>query len=432
MIDLPDAFLSSISRQLHSEMPAFLATYENEAVRALRRNPLKPVPDSALPPHGLTVPWEHEGILIPSDSAAGTHPLHEAGAWYLQEPGAMLPVAVLNPQPGEKVLDLCAAPGGKSTQIAGRMLGRGLLVCNEPVKKRAMILSRNIERLGVTNALVVSAAPEALAGQWPEGFDAVLVDAPCSGEGMFRRHPETISEWSPQIAEGCAVRQTGILEAASMLVRPGGRLVYSTCTFNSLENEENVKAFLLRHRDFSLQAFSLPGAAAPDGHFTCWPHHVQTEGQFAALLVRHGDGKAILPPSARQHQPDRTALRCLASFCAQAPRANLVIGNTLACLPFYPDCGRIPVLRAGLHLGEARENYFMPDHALAMACEHPPFPCVPVSAEEARRFQAGEILRVDEGFQGWVYPTLSGLPLGWGKAVSGQLKNHYPKGLRRP
>ena len=243
--NLPEAFVSRMERQLGNELPAFLRSLEEAPVRGIRLNTLKPTtgtdPFRKLPP----VPWSREAYALPAESDAGSTILHEAGAFYLQEPGAMLPAAVLDAQPGEKVLDLCAAPGGKSTQIGTAMKGEGLLVCNEPVQKRTRILSGNIERIGLPNTIVTCAWPAQLADQWPEGFDAVMVDAPCSGEGMFRRVPESRREWSEEQARGCAQRQREILDSAARLVRPGGRLVYSTCTYNPEENERNADWFLL-------------------------------------------------------------------------------------------------------------------------------------------------------------------------------------------
>ena len=220
MTELPQAFLSQMAAQLKGEMAAFLRTYDEPYQRGLRVNPWKRptlLPDDC----GERVPWEENGHYLALTSTAGADVLHEAGAWYLQEPSAMLPAAVLNAQPGEHVLDLCAAPGGKSTQSGLRMGGQGVLVCNEPVWERAKILSQNIERMGIPNALVVSAYPDQLAQRWPEAFDAIQVDAPCSGEGMFRRHPETRAEWSPESPAGCAKRQAEILDRAAEMLRPG-------------------------------------------------------------------------------------------------------------------------------------------------------------------------------------------------------------------
>ena len=430
--DLPEAFIREAAERLGDELPAFLRAYGEPPLRGIRLNPLKP---AAARPRGLgaAVAWARDGFELSADSDAGAVPLHEAGAWYLQEPSAMLPAAVLSPRPGERVLDLCAAPGGKSTQLAAMLQGKGLLVCNEPVAKRAQILSRNLERMGVANSLAVCAMPDALAERWPGGFDAVLADAPCSGEGMFRRHPETCGEWTPESPAGCAARQAQILDAAARLVRRGGRLVYSTCTFSRAENEETVAAFLDRHGDFSLQPFALPGISAPEGVFTCWPHRLRGEGQFAALLVRAGDEKASMRPDRSLGRPGKDQLAAWRSFQPDSPlEPTAVLGDTLVCLPDCPDVRGLKVLRCGLHLGQARGKLFQPDHALALAAEGPAVPRLPVTEEEAARWQAGEALPVPDELRGWVLPALDGLALGWGKASGGQLKNHYPKGLRRP
>lgn len=198
MIALPQGFIDNMAARLDAqELPAFLAAMDAPYYRGIRLNPMKPC---AVLPEGLLVPvpWAKTGYYLSLDSKAGAVPLHEAGAWYLQEPSAMLPAAVLQAQPGERILDLCAAPGGKATQSALAMAGEGLLVANEPVPKRAAVLARNMERMGIPNSVVVSALPEQLAKRWPGAFDGVQVDAPCSGEGMFRKHPETRTEWQPE------------------------------------------------------------------------------------------------------------------------------------------------------------------------------------------------------------------------------------------
>ena len=289
-IKLPEDFISRMRQQLGDELTAFLHALEEPPVRGIRMNPLKVTEAEKALTEGGRVPWAKDGYYLAPDSAAGSMILHETGAYYIQEPGAMLPAAVLDARPGEKILDLCAAPGGKSTQIGCGMQGEGLLVCNEPVPKRAAILSSNIERMGLPNTIVTCAKPDQLAKQWPEGFDAVMVDAPCSGEGMFRRDPETRNEWTQDKADGCAERQQEILSAAARLVRPGGRLVYSTCTYNPRENEENARWFTAQFPEFRMEAFSLPGIDAPEGMFTCYPHRLKGEGQFAALFRKAGEG----------------------------------------------------------------------------------------------------------------------------------------------
>ena len=432
MNTLPRQFVENMAGRLGDELPAFLRSYEEPYLRGIRLNPLKPVENSALPEGiGESIPWEPYGRYLAMDSDAGATPLHEAGAFYLQEPSAMLPAAVLNPRPGERVLDLCAAPGGKSTQLGLRMAGQGLLVCNEPVPKRAQVLARNVERMGLPNALVVSAMPRQLADRWPEGFDAIQVDAPCSGEGMFRRHPETRAEWTAESPAGCAKRQAEILDCAADMVRPGGRIVYSTCTMNPVENEDTVAAFCRRHPDFAPEAFALPGADAPEGMLTCYPHRMKGEGHFVALLRRAGEGTASAAADTSLPRPDKQQLKVLRDFAPDAPQPTALLGDTLVCLPACPDLKGLRVLRVGLHLGQMKGKVFQPDHALAVSICPPALPRLPLTEAQARRYQAGEVLEAPEGLRGFVLPTLAGLPLGWGKASDGVMKNHYPKGLRR-
>lgn len=440
MTMLPKDFVDRMAEQLGDELPAFLRSYEEPYQRGLRLNPLKPALEA---PEGTgdPVPWEACGYYLSQESRAGAAILHEAGAWYLQEPSAMLPAAVLNAQPGERVLDLCAAPGGKSTQLALRMKGQGTIVCNEPIADRAKILSRNVERMGVSNALVVSAWPHELAAMWPEAFDAIQCDAPCSGEGMFRRHPETRAEWTAESPAGCAKRQGEILDSAAALLKPGGRMVYSTCTLNRIENEGVIDAFLAGHPDFRLQAFSLPGADAPDGMLTCYPHRMRGEGHFVALLVREGRGSAAW----KAYRPGAAEAKVLAAARPFAqglanharPAASDARSETweLYALPELPGEKLPRVLRRGLHLGTIRlakggkPPLFTPDHAWAVCAEKPEVPCVTLTEEEARRYQAGETVPAQG--KGWVLACYAGLALGWGKISDGVMKNHYPKGLRR-
>ena len=296
MIDerYPAAFLDECREILKDEFPAFLRALALPPRRALRLNPRRKGAEQAaapfLPDGAPRVPWEVLGRYLAADAKPGAGIAHAAGAFYLQDASAMAPVAALDPRPGERVLDLCAAPGGKSGQIAARLNGRGFLLSNEIEFSRARILLGNLERLGVTNAFVTSAPAEALARALPAFFDRVLVDAPCSGEGMFRRDPEAASQWNPDAPAGCAARQTAILNDAARMVRPGGKLVYSTCTFNRLENEGTVREFLRAHPDFEPDAFELPGVGASrDGCLRLWPHRIEGEGHFLARFTRKGE-----------------------------------------------------------------------------------------------------------------------------------------------
>ncbi len=436
---LPEAFTAAIRKRLGEEADAFLRMCDEPPVRALRLDPCKPLPGEILsilscdPPHGGDpVPWAEGAYFIGPDCAAGSHPLHEAGAFYIQEPSAMVPAAVLDARPGERVLDLCAAPGGKTTQLAASMRDAGLLVANEPVAERARVLSRNIERMGMTNTLVVSAWPHELADRFPGAFDAVLADAPCSGEGMFRRVPEARLEWTPDTPARCAARQAEILDAAARMVRKGGRMVYATCTLNTLENEDTVRAFLQRHPDFSLKAFSLPCVDAPEGMWTAWLHRFRGEGQFCALLVRAGGEPLPVWQRKGLTDPPRDAVRQMREIFPEAPEPTGMLEETLVCLPDLPDVRGLRILRCGLHLGETRGKVFRPDHAWAVSAKPPAVPRIPVDTGDALRYQAGETLVCGADTKGWLMPTLRGLPLGWGKAAGGLIKNHYPKGLRRP
>ena len=286
---LPQAFLDRMARQLGAEYPAFLESLERPRAVALRFNPLKgAVP--GLPFVKEIVPWEPLGYYYDPDARPGLHPYHEAGVYYLQEASAMSAVALLDPQPGELICDLCAAPGGKSTQIAGHLGGTGLLLCNEINPKRSKILSRNIERLGIHNALVTNEHPQNLAKRYKGLFHRVLIDAPCSGEGMFRKEEAAVTDWSEETVQMCARRQLEILESGAELVRTGGRLVYSTCTFAPEENEQVIERFLAKHPEFTPETVDAPWFTPGDnGTFRMWPHKLKGEGHFGAVLKKTAD-----------------------------------------------------------------------------------------------------------------------------------------------
>jgi len=254
-IKLPKEFEDRMQDMLKEAYPAFLASYENNKFQALRVNPLKVDKEVFLEKTSFNlnvVEWEQNGFYYDSNNQPGKHPWHEAGVYYIQEPSAMAPAAYLAAKPGERILDLCAAPGGKSTQIASYMRGEGLLVCNEIHPARAKILSENVERMGIANALVTNESPQKLAEIFDEFFDRIMVDAPCSGEGMFRKNEDACEEWSLDNVKLCATRQDEILDCADTMLRPGGRIVFSTCTFAPAENEGSIYRFLQRHNNYDV------------------------------------------------------------------------------------------------------------------------------------------------------------------------------------
>ena len=428
---LPEAFLQRMEAQLGSEYPAFLESLERPRAVALRFNPMKgerPV----LPFVGAPVPWEPEGFYYDPETRPGLHVYHEAGVYYLQEASAMAPVALLDPKPGERVCDLCAAPGGKTTQIAGRMLGQGFLVCNEINPKRAKILSRNIERMGVANALVTNEHPETLASRFPGFFDRVLVDAPCSGEGMFRKEEAAVTDWSQETVQMCARRQREILDSAARLVRPGGRLVYSTCTFAPEEDEETVAAFLESHPEFAPEPVEAPWfVPGKNASYRMWPHKLLGEGHFAAVL-RKTQGESGEVPAC----PGGKCPKAWESFAKELditlPEGKAVsFGQSLYWAPMeLPELNRLKVLRPGLKLGTERKGRFEPAHALALWLKT----CAvaesfPPESPEMKAYLHGDV--VPSGKKGWCLVQAGGYAIGWGKGDGSVLKNHYPKGLRR-
>ena len=428
---LPVEFLERMEKQLGEEYHAFLESLERPRAVALRFNPLKGQQPS-LPFVMQSVPWEPMGYYYDPEARPGLHPLHEAGVYYLQEASAMAPVTLLDPQPGERVCDLCAAPGGKTTQIAGRMAGEGFLLCNEINAKRAKILSRNIERMGVANALVTNEHPKNLADRYEGFFDRVLVDAPCSGEGMFRKEEAAVTDWSTETVLMCANRQKEILQSAAKLLKPGGRLVYSTCTFAPEENEQVVAAFLTNHSEFTALEITAPWfAAGENGTFRMWPHKLLGEGHFAAVLQKTA-GEEGSPAMEQPQKLPRQWLDFAKTLQITLPAGKAVLfGTSLYWAPEdMPSLRGIKVMRPGLELGEVKKDRFEPAHALALWLKTAAN-TVDFSAEsnEMKAYMHGQTLPASK--KGWCLVMADGYSIGWGKGDGNTLKNHYPKGLRR-
>ena len=416
-MNLPQAYLNRMKDQLGEAFPAYLATMEAPERRAARCNPLKMSPDGlwALRP-GFT-PAGGEGFLLPEGFAPGKDPLHCAGAYYVQELSAQMPAGLLELTPNMAVLDLCAAPGGKSGQLAAKV-PQGVLFANEIVPHRANVLLGNLERMGAKNAVVTSMDPEKLIAATGPVFDAVLVDAPCAGEGMFRKDPEAVQAWSPEHVIACAKRQRAILASAQGAVKPGGQLVYSTCSFSPAENEENVGWFLDAYPDFELLE-----------ERRLYPHTSLGEGQYAARLRRKGAAEpaGYLPPQKEKAPLVEAFLRDMCPDLSGDLRL-LPDGRSLLLPPLPCSLEGLRVLRAGLLLGECVKGRFVPAHALAMAAGLPLRQRTELSEGDALRYLRGETLPTD--LSGWCAVTCHGLALGLAKGADGVLKNHLPKGLR--
>lgn len=412
-------------RAMLPDFEAYAACLNGPPARAVRVNTLKTdarglaarIPFAL----GAPVPWAEDGYYIEEDKP-GKSIWHDAGLFYVQEPSAMCAAPLLSVRPGERVLDLCAAPGGKSGQLAQAMRGQGLLVLNEKMPDRARILLQNVERLGISNAVVICESPETLAERFEGFFDKVLVDAPCSGEGMLRKEPEAARQWSEENVRMCAARQQKILDCAARMVAGGGSLVYSTCTFAPEEDEENADRFVREHPEFTERE-----------RHKIYPHRARGEGHFAVLFCRAEGERTELraaPPADRRTAALWQAFA--AEFLKDAPEGRLCsFGDSLSLAPegmFRTDGLR--VLRAGLLLGEAKNGRFEPAHALAMAMPTARLQNVAdCTEEEVVRYLRGEELPA-RARRGWCAVACGGYVFGLGKAADA-LKNKYPKGLRR-
>ena len=428
---IPARFENRMKGQLPpEEWEAFFAVYQGQPLKGLRVNTLKcSVRDfEEKSPFALEqVPWERRGFYV-EEEKIGAHPYHFAGVYYSQEPSAMCAAPLLEVGEGERVLDLCSAPGGKGTQLATAMNGRGVIVLNEPVFSRAKILSQNVERLGIKNAIVTCAMPQRLAEVFGGYFDKILIDAPCSGEGMFRKNAkEAIEEWSEENVAMCAERQAEILRFGTKMLRGGGRLVYSTCTFSEEEDEGQVRDYLKNHPQMRLMKQEK-----------LYPHKVKGEGHFAALFVRDEDGSGVSVKSFKGYV-SRGLEKAYKDFEKDVLVGGLgdklheVDGVLYALPPQIFDWRGVQALRVGVRLGEAKSGRFLPDHSLAMCLTKAECKRVAdfaLTDLRADKFLRGETVEFD-GENGWTLVCVDGFAVGWGKCVDGVLKNHIPKSLRK-
>jgi NOL1/NOP2/sun family putative RNA methylase len=467
LIQLPPGFLNRMRQLLPGdEFEAFAAELDRVPRVGLRVNTLKisvtdfiSIAPFSLAPAGS---WDPAAFLVKDDSRPGRHPYHDAGLYYLQEPSAMVAAVLLDPQPGELILDLAAAPGGKATHLAALMQGKqgeedGLLVANDVHGSRSRLLADNLARWGATETLITQDEPERIAAAFGPIFDRILVDAPCSGEGMFRRQEAV--EWSEAIVRACARRQHHILATAPRLVRPGGHLLYATCTFAPEENEQVIATFLAANRDFFVEELPdfagfangrpewVDGPSDIAGQLSnavrLWPHRFTGEGHFIARLRRSESIQAPghLPGILPDNPPSHPQLALWEQFAREALTVDLasdrfhVYHNQLFFLPRRTlPVSRLHIRRYGSLLGEFRSGYFRPAHDLALMVRETDATNslnLPADDPQIRSYLAGED-SASAGPDGWVLVCVAGYGLGWGKRVKGRLKNHYPRRLRRP
>lgn len=449
---LPQSFERRMRSLLGEEYAAFSASLDEPAVRAFRKNPLKCAEadvsecDFIMGP----VPYVEGGYYIKSGAEGiGNTPEHHAGLIYIQDPGAMATVASLTELSGKRVCDLCAAPGGKTSQAAALIGDDGFILANEYISKRAKILVGNIERLGIKNSLVTSLDTEELAELYENYFDLVIADVPCSGEGMFRKNELAIAEWSEERIAQCVCRQEHILKNAARLTRPGGYLIYSTCTFSTEENELMLAKFLSEQADFQL-------CSVPDALISCtapavncegapeniclarrfYPHRSLGEGQFFALLRQClGDGEPRIHFKDSAEVPGKIESKIINDFLndnlTQIPKGRIIKkGELFSIIPHDMPIPPRNVLCSGVLLGEIRGRLFLPAHQLFSAFGKLFKRKISLDSKTAMRYIAGEELNCDCRESGYCALIYKGAALGGGKISSGKIKNHYPKGLR--
>ena len=445
---LPNDFCERIKDMLGNEYDDFIKACDGEIFRGLRVNTLKATCDKVLSNLGYNTEKSlfcKESYYIPSDiQSPGNHPLHHAGAFYIQEPSASSAVEVMGIKNGDKVLDLCAAPGGKSTQIAAMLNGTGLLWSNEYVRARVQPLISNVERMGIKNAVISSSHPQELCTKLEGYFDKVLVDAPCSGEGMFRKEPNALENWSVANSKTCGQRQLHILDSAAKALKSGGILCYSTCTFSYYENEEVIEKFLIDHPEFCI--VDMPFDFGKPGYFKYAPNtpdiiktrHIfpqnKGEGHYIALLKKNGEesfcksdiktSKLASGPVFEEFWKD--------SFLDETPldKEILLINDKVYISPVLPDVKGCGVVRSGVYAGDIKGKRFEPSHNLFSSYGEFAKNKVNLSIYDSRlnAFLRGEEIDCDQ--KGYTAVLVEGIPLSFGKASNGRLKNHYPKGLR--
>ena len=458
--DLPIEYASRMEELLGDEYDAYLASLDKPLHKGLRVNSLKTDGACVMKLLGRDlkpVPWASLGYYYNEDEIKpGKSPYFEAGLYYIQEPSAMC-VAELAMESAKdlgidkselKVLDLCAAPGGKTTYLAALMENKGLLVANEINAGRAAILSQNVERCAITNTVVISENPVKLADRFENYFDLIVVDAPCSGEGMFRKEEDALNMWSPDNVLMCAERQKEIMDAASKMLKGTGRIVYSTCTFSKEEDENLIKDFLDTHEDFKTipspyKKFFKEGYEPVRDGMRLFPHLIEGEGHFACVLGRDEDVEETRPYKRKGNDKNTLTMMQVAKkffkenfnegFLERFEDGDYIsFGDNLYLMPMAMNLDKLKVLRPGLELGTVVKERFIPSHALSLIISPKDVKIsLSMAEDEVTNYLKGLTLNADEpGKDGWALMCVDGYSVGWGKKVGNTIKNHYPKGLR--
>lgn len=471
MADLPQSFLDSMKEILGEDYEAFLAGFDGQRQYGLRVNTLKMNLEEferIAPFHLKKVPWISNGYFYEAEDVPAKHPFYSAGLYYLQEPSAMTPASRLKVQPGERVLDLCAAPGGKATELGAALQGEGLLVANDINTARARALLRNLELFGISNSFVTNEPPHVLAERFPEFFHKIMVDAPCSGEGMFRKNPAVVDSWQEKGPEYFSKLQREIIVQAADMLLPGGMMFYSTCTFSPLENEKTITHLLKERPDmevipmedyegFAEGLTSYRGEVFDESCKLCrriWPHKMSGEGHFMALLHKKNGVQQQVQQTVSQssiwwekckglNKEQKAAAEDFFSHVniAYDEKRIDVRGDNLYYLPAPEYDGRgLHFLRNGLFMGEFKKKRFEPSQPFALALYAQDFDQVldfPADDERLSRYLRGETLDVSDLIagekkrKGWQLVMVAGHPLGFGKLVNNNLKNKYPAGWRK-
>lgn len=430
---LPAAFLDRMRTLLGDELEPFLNSYDDERFYGLRVNTLKISVEEflSITPFTLTpIPWTRDGFYYDPEDKPTKHPHYYAGLYYIQEPSAMAPVNVLSPSENDTVLDMCACPGGKSVQIASYLNNKGLLVSNDVSTGRIKALVKNLEMMGVTNVLILNTTEDVIGEKLEGFFDKVLIDAPCSGEGMFRKEPKMVASWGTHDTDHCRTLQDSILKHIGDTLKPEGELVYSTCTFSSLENEDCLEDFMASRTDFVQEAIDPEKFefATNEGYGRLWPHKLKGEGHFVAKLKRTEGDTPVYKLLKDNEAPDY-----FKDFMKETLKAPLTghfeeMNGKLYLRPKYdlPLKG-VRIVRYGWLLGEWNGKKFTPSQALAMGLKLSDAKnSISFSGDqiEAIKYLKGETLHA-EGAEGMTLVGVDGYPLGWAKMNKGTLKNMY-------